>query len=258
MEKMKNLLKIKLIAFCFLAVTKAYAQPEIKFTKDGHDFGEVVEGKLASYEFEFTNTGTAPLIIANVQASCGCTSPFWTKEAIPPGKSGKIKASYNSQGRPGPFNKTLTVTSNATSASKMLSIKGVVVSKESKVYTDAEKAASPLASVEKDSYPVGKLEVNQSGKAKVLIKNSGKSPLEISDVQSSCGCVTFMMTNPSIKPGESGIVELTISPRSKGPIKENVTINTNDIVGKPIQVNLTGEAVESMGKFMGGGAVPFK
>lgn len=99
---------------------------DFKFEREVHDFGNMVEGVNAIYEFEFTNTGKEPLIIQNVRASCGCTTPSWTKEPIAPGQKGKIKAAYNSQGRPGAFNKAITVTSNAKTPTKVLYIKGNV------------------------------------------------------------------------------------------------------------------------------------
>ncbi len=78
-----------------------------------HDFGTVKEGPQAEYVFEFKNNGKEPLIIQNASASCGCTTPEWPKEPILPGKKGKITVRYNTQGRVGPFNKTVFLTSNA-------------------------------------------------------------------------------------------------------------------------------------------------
>jgi hypothetical protein len=98
----------------------------IKFEKELHDFGTIIEGEMATYEFTFTNNGDEPIIISNVSASCGCTTPSWTREPVMPGEKGSIKAVYNSQNRPGPFTKQITITSNATTATKVLTIKGVV------------------------------------------------------------------------------------------------------------------------------------
>jgi len=104
-------------------------QPDFLFDAESHDFGTVTEGTQATYEFRFINTGKEPLIISNVQASCGCTTPKWSNEPIAPGKPGTITASYNSSGRPGPFTKSITVTSNAKSSPKVLTINGVVEAK---------------------------------------------------------------------------------------------------------------------------------
>src|SRR5688572_6608508 len=104
-----------LIVFCLVLFgITAWAQGEIKFEKETHDFGSVSEGTNAVHEFRFKNTGNQPVIISHVQASCGCTTPEWTKDPVMPGKTGIIKAAYSSAGRPGAFNKTITVTSNAT------------------------------------------------------------------------------------------------------------------------------------------------
>ena len=84
--------------------------PTIKFEQTIHDFGGIPEGPVATHEFEFTNTGKEPILIQTAQASCGCTTPEWPKTPIAPGKSGKIKVGYNSEGRPGTFTKDVTVT----------------------------------------------------------------------------------------------------------------------------------------------------
>jgi hypothetical protein len=94
------------------------------FKEDSHDFGTVDEGAPAEYAFQVKNTGKEPLVIQRVQPSCGCTTPDWTKDPIAPGKTGLVKASYGTQGRPGHFDKTLTVVSNA--GTKVLTIKGDV------------------------------------------------------------------------------------------------------------------------------------
>lgn len=107
-----------------VAVTEE--EPTFKFITESHDFAVVTEGEQAIHEFKFYNTGKKPLILTNVSASCGCTTPIWPKEPIKPGEMGTIKAVYNSKGRPGPFTKSITVTSNATESVKVLKIKGTV------------------------------------------------------------------------------------------------------------------------------------
>jgi hypothetical protein len=108
---------------------KAVAAPtstaEISFTKDLHDFGTINKGDNGTYEFTFKNTGKEPLIIANAQGSCGCTVPLWPKEPIAPGASSNIKVTYDTK-RVGAFTKTVTITSNAQTANKIITIKGVV------------------------------------------------------------------------------------------------------------------------------------
>lgn len=99
---------------------------EFKFETENHDFGTVKDGDQATWEFKFTNVGKEPILITNVQATCGCTTPKWTKEPVKKGESGVITAVYNSKGRPGAFNKSIIVNSNAKTDSKTLYIKGTV------------------------------------------------------------------------------------------------------------------------------------
>lgn len=106
------------------------SKAKIKFTELSHNFGNVIEGQIARYEFKFTNEGTEPLVLTNVQASCGCTTPKWPREPIAPGASAVIAAEYNSLGRVGTFNKSITVTSNGGDV--VLTITGIVVKEPDK------------------------------------------------------------------------------------------------------------------------------
>ena len=84
----------------------------LKFEETIHKFGEIPQGVPATANFEFKNTGKEPVILKDVKASCGCTAPTWPKEPILPGKKGTIGAQYNAAA-PGPFTKTVTVTTGA-------------------------------------------------------------------------------------------------------------------------------------------------
>lgn len=95
----------------------------MKFDSEIHDFGNIPQNKPAEHEFTFKNTGKEPIIIQRVQASCGCTTPSYSKDPVLPGKTGKIKASYNAAAA-APFTKTVTVFSNI--GTKVLTIKGNV------------------------------------------------------------------------------------------------------------------------------------
>jgi hypothetical protein len=124
-------MKRVLILFFVLAVAAvaAQAQETIKFDNLVHDFGNIPEqGGAVTYSFEFTNTGPAPLIIQDVAASCGCTTPGWSKEPVAPGARGFVKATYEPSGAVS-FDKSLTVTSTGTPNTVVLRIRGVVVAK---------------------------------------------------------------------------------------------------------------------------------
>jgi hypothetical protein len=138
LTKMKKILFSSALAFSTFMFVNAQETPiavenknqaEIQFDVETHDFGTIKEGVMATHDFKCRNIGKEPLLISNVTASCGCTTPNWTKEPIMPNKTGMVTAVYNSSGRPGTFHKSITVNSNAKTAVKILTIKGNVEAK---------------------------------------------------------------------------------------------------------------------------------
>lgn len=129
----KALFSLALMLVALVAFTTANAQSskgaKIEFSKEVHDYGNVKYGADGTCTFEFKNTGNEPLIISEAHGSCGCTVPEWPKEPINPGKTAVLKVKYDTN-RPGNFNKTVTITSNAVNEpSKVVSIKGNVGAK---------------------------------------------------------------------------------------------------------------------------------
>lgn len=127
--------KIALICMFICLYTINYAQtannknlPEMTFKAMEKDFGTVKQGSDVSFDFVFKNTGKADIVITNVQASCGCTTPEWTKQPVQKKKEGTIKVRYDSN-RLGAFTKTITVTSNAKNSPLVLTIKGNIEQK---------------------------------------------------------------------------------------------------------------------------------
>ena len=100
--------------------------PTLEFEKTDHDFGTIAEGQKVTYVYKFKNTGSAPLIIQNAQPSCGCTAPDWSRDPIPVGATGFVKAEFDSKGKPGLQNKTITVTSNTFPKTMQLRFKANV------------------------------------------------------------------------------------------------------------------------------------
>jgi hypothetical protein len=106
------------------AQTDAVKTDDLKLKESEHDFGMIPQGKPVFYFFEIVNSGTTPLKLDNVQASCGCTTPEWNHEAIPAGSADKIRVGYNAASE-GAFDKYITITYNGN-LSKQLHIKGTV------------------------------------------------------------------------------------------------------------------------------------
>jgi hypothetical protein len=100
------------------ASTKAGAV--IKFEKSTHDFGDIKQGDKVEESFSFTNTGTEPLVITNVEVTCGCTAPKWPRDPIAPGGKAEILVVFNSANKSGAQNKVVTVVSNAVNPEEAL------------------------------------------------------------------------------------------------------------------------------------------
>jgi len=130
---MKGILSVIFLFWC----ASAFSQAVIQFDNRVHDFGTIkeVDGPVA-YDFEFVNQGTAPILIKNVESSCGCTSPEWTKQPVLPGKKGFVKATFSPKDRPGFFDKTITVYSNARTPVVELKIRGTVEGKTRTILDD--------------------------------------------------------------------------------------------------------------------------
>ena len=103
--------------------------PTMAFPKTEHDFGTINEGDVVEYTYAFKNSGAAPLIIQGAQGSCGCTVPDWTKEPIPVGGTGFVKAKFDSNGKTNIQNKTVTVTANTWPKQTVLRFKAMVTPK---------------------------------------------------------------------------------------------------------------------------------
>ena len=135
----KIILSLVLSAFAVVVVAQqplaSTAKLSSEFIKDdgsfswaetSFDFGKIKVNKPVTHEFSFINAGDTPLVITSVQASCGCTVAKYSKDAIAPGSSGYVTATYNAA-RVGVFTKTVTVNANTGSGAVVLTVKGEVV-----------------------------------------------------------------------------------------------------------------------------------
>jgi len=116
MKKFFTLLLVACIAFSASAQTNLTAETKpatdvLLLKQTSFDFGKIQQGRPVTHLFEVVNTGTEPIRLENVQASCGCTTPEWSRDAIQPGASSMIKVGYNSAAE-GPFQKTVAITYN--------------------------------------------------------------------------------------------------------------------------------------------------
>jgi len=126
--------KILLLASAFIISAAAMAQTKVddvaKFNEEKHDFGKVKQGVPAVYYFEITNSSAKPVVIESASASCGCTTPEYTKEPIAPGSTSKIKVQYNAAAM-GHFDKDVYIKLAGITDQKTLKITGEVVAEPS-------------------------------------------------------------------------------------------------------------------------------
>lgn len=113
--------------FAFALVFQANAQEQasgavITFKEKEVNFGDIIQGARVEHTFTLTNSGTVPLVISNVAATCGCTVPSWPKEPVAPGKSAEIKVSFNSAGKMGTQNSVVRIYSNASEPIEKVSL----------------------------------------------------------------------------------------------------------------------------------------
>ncbi len=100
--------------------------PVLNFETDKHDFGTITQGEKVSFAFNFKNVGNADLVIRAAQGSCGCTVPQYPKDPVKPGDGGVINVTFNSEGKEGQQEKTVTVISNTMPNTYVLTITGNV------------------------------------------------------------------------------------------------------------------------------------
>lgn len=121
----KQLLFLLLIVGCTFGASAQTTPAEFKFEKETHDFGKIKMGTPAVFEFKFTNIGDAPLLITKIEAGSNIVTDF-TPTAIKKDEVGIVKVTFNPVGAALPFSKTLTITSNSKTPTKVLYIKGVM------------------------------------------------------------------------------------------------------------------------------------
>lgn len=222
--------KYSILLFCLVCTLAAMSQKAvISFEVKTHEFGKVNEedGKI-THVFEFTNKGISPLVVNKVQASCGCTTPVWTKEPIEPGKKGNITVTYNPSGRPGSFSKTITVYSNASDEQVVLTIHGEVIPKPS-----GESSAYPFVVGQlRSKSKVIQLNNVDKGKSQVRvleIKNGSNAPLRPT-VDNLPAYLSVTVTPETLKPNEEGKMTFTFNSKNCaqwGPTSDEVYIQLN-------------------------------
>ena len=207
-------------------------QAQIKFDHTEFQFGDVEELKGdIEHKFSFTNTGTSPLVIQSVKASCGCTTPAWTKEPIGPGKTGFIQARYNPKNRPGAFHKSLTVTTNSDPAVTRLYIKGKVIPKPRSVEEDFPVLNGSLR-FKYRTFNLGNIGDHDIAKKSFDVVNTSNRSINFTKASKLPNFIKVSFIPNSLKPGQKGkmIINYYAEERNDlGFVSDYIEIATNDV-----------------------------
>ncbi len=210
-----------LIAQCFLFCVITFhlqAQTEKSkpvFKETTYNFGDIKEeGGKVSHQFVFTNLGKKPVIIENVTATCGCTTPSWSKAPVKPGEQGEITVVYNPRNRPGSFNKTIRVFMNASQAPQALRISGNVLPKPP---TIADQYPHKIDNIRLKvrSFTFGKIYSDTVATKYIQVFNEGKVPVKIVPARVLPKHLKFKAMPQTLKPKEQGIISLTYDAAAK-------------------------------------------
>jgi hypothetical protein len=239
-----------LIIFSALLISSLNAQQRnaaISFESENFDFGKIKEtAGAATHKFEFTNTGSQPLVITNVTTSCGCTSPAWTKEPVMPGAKGFVSATYDVKGRPGKFEKTISVSSNAERNLVVLKIAGDVTQSIDQMYP------SKFGSLNIRSPYIIMAVVNKGEikNASTDLYNSSNEPVQLSfsDVPAHLKVSADPVT---IAPGQVGHVNILFDSNKKegwGSVIDRFRVIINGKTDGNNWLNLSTKIVEDFSK----------
>lgn len=244
---MKKLLaSLCILTFAFTAMAQ---KPVIKFDKTTHDFGTMKEadGRVTTV-FEFTNEGATPLVVSKVRASCGCTTPNWTKTPIEPGQKGNITVTYNPTGRQGgPWQKSITVTSNAETETMRLVIKGNTISKSAQPANNYPVKIGPVG-LKASAFQFNNVKKGSVVERSIEMANNSTEKVTV-DLVSNEKYVEVIAMPEVIEPGKTGLLKVRFNSQLCniwGPVKgsAHLLINGSKEKTSTNQLNILGNIIE--------------
>lgn len=237
-EFMKNIHLFKstpVIVFLFFFHIAVFAQnnsAKITFMEESHNFGTIEEvSGIAKHTFKFINSGSDSIKLTSVRASCGCTTPFWEKEALMPGDTGKVEVAYNPLNRPGKFAKTVTITTSGEPSTKLLRISGYVEPKPKSIEDEYNTALGGIRLKSKfinfgnitNEKPVSKL---------IELYNQSEDTITVLDRFVSADFIKVTKLPAIIPPKKSGEIEITYLPKIRadlGFMNDPLTFFTDEV-----------------------------
>lgn len=217
----------------------ALAEPKVKFLSDTHDFGAFDENDgVVSCEFRYVNTGDEPLVIVAARATCGCTTPAYTKTPVEPGDTGVVEVKYNPSGRPGRFGKKVYVDFNTEIPRHTLMVKGVVIGSSNTLRGRYPIDAGPLK-LRNSTLLMGEVTKGKSKSAFFEVYNATPDTLtpEWSNLPEGLKVTT---STPAIAPGEQATYTFYLVPEADdmyGIYTDTLTLHPSP-ADEPIKVDM--------------------
>ena len=245
--------KVIFIWMAFLPLLVFGQKAKIDFQVTSYNFGTIGEkdGKV-SYDFKFRNTGNSPLILTNVRAGCGCTSPSWNWKPIAPGGEGSIKVTFDPRNRPGSFVKGITVNSNAENAVVSLTIRGKVSRKSISPYSNYPFVIGKVRATT-DLLNLGTVQNTQKVSKTIEVINTDKEPATLS-VNTQAPYMTVNVTPATLQKDEKGKIEIRYDAgqvKDWGLINSSLSVNVNKQEEQEIKIiaNVTEDFSSYQGNF---------
>ncbi len=243
MKKVIAGLLIMVFAYSGFSQTR---EPHLSFEKQTHDFGTMKEEEgTATYNFKFVNTGNTPLIIQNVRATCGCTSPSWTREPIPPGGDGFVAATYNPAGRPGAFSKYLYVDSNSEQGSIRLTIKGEVTPKPRTIEDEYRYSMGALR-LKANHLAFGTLNNTENKDYRMEVINNSDKQINLG-FQRVPGHIDIKFVPEVLQPNQKGAIVATYDAEEKndwGMLIDRINVTVDDVYDRSNNLIISANIVE--------------
>ncbi|MBU2887929.1 DUF1573 domain-containing protein [Gilvimarinus agarilyticus] len=197
-----------------LGVNQAVAQDKLKFIETTYDFGQVKEEDgPVMHEFEFENVGEDSITITYVKASCGCTTPDWTREPVAPGDRGFVRAQYNPRNRPGSFSKSLRINSSGA-GSTYVYIKGMVIPRKKTLEEELPIKMGALR-VQNTNINLGRITTEKESVAYIEMYNDSEDTVRFLDQYDGPAAVVVTFDTLALAPKEKANVMLTYDPNKE-------------------------------------------
>jgi hypothetical protein len=254
---MKRKLFSTFILLVFFSLGAIAQDPHmIEFNETTHDFGEIKQGDKTEVTFSFTNTSKEPVKLANVKASCGCTTPKWTRDEVKPGDKGEIHVTYNSN-RVGAFNKSVRINYNDRTDPVMVYIKGKVNANATAASTAITKPVVPAINYgiprgslafEKNIENLQTITSDENREVEFRFKNTSSTPVRIlgNKTELQAG-LTFQPKDAVLQPGQESTLKIKVDGKvlkannqGDGYFSKTVAFWTDETDGARKQLSING------------------